>query len=361
MNSKKRKERKQMISIAVAAAILLLLIILYFVITNSVNGNDGDTDTTDTQAPMDIGTFTIADENYAELSALSYSYSGETLNFELSDNKWVIKEDPEFPVDQQKIFYMAQSVSDYGGFRRLSYTDSCLEAYGLDEPLYDISATYTNDSGTHTNRFRIGDKNALTGYYYFYQDGSSYVYMVNNSIFQYFSYMKSDLFVSYEVSGPEVKDMTALTVTAGENVIEIEIPESAAVKDEDGNIEYSPAEKIMSAMYHELRLKYKYCVDYSVTDAEKAEYGLDTPALSVKLDYVRYQSVSTEEGTSGAQISYDDTFSVHFGNKFTEVTKDEDGKESTVEKIYFVTDYSDIVYSADYATYLEILVAAGLE
>lgn len=361
MNSKKRKERKQMISILVAAAILLLLIVLYFVITNAVNDNDGETDTTDTQAPMDIGTFTIMDEEYSDLSALSYTYDGETLNFELSDNKWVLKDDPEFPVDQEKIFYMAQSVSDYGGFRRLTYTDASIENYGFDEPLYDISATYTDDDGTHTNRFRIGDKNSLTGYYYFYQDGSSYVYMVNNSIFQYFSYIKSDLFVSYDVPGPELEDMTALTVTSGENVIEIEIPESEAVEDEDGNIEYSPAEKIMSAMYHELRLKYKYCVNYSITDAEKAEYGLDNPALSVKLDYVRYQSVSTEEGTSDAKISYDDTFSVHFGNKFTEVTTDEDGKETSVERVYFVTDYSDIVYYADYATYLEILVAAGLE
>lgn len=360
MNSRKRKERKQMITIAVCAAVLLLLIVVYFAVTNTVNGGD-ETDTTDTEALMDIGTFTVADEDYTELTALSYTYNGETLNFELADGVWIISDDPDFPLDDEKLFYMAQAISDYGGFRRLTYTEDSITDYGFDEPLFDITATYTNDDGTYQNRFRIGDQNALTGYYYFYQDGSDYVYMVNNALFTYYSYVKADLFTSYDVPSPDVEDITAITLTAGENTVELEIPESAATENEDGTIDYSPAEKVMAAMFYDLHLEYRYSVDYSVTDEEKVTYGLDSPSLSVKLDYVRYQEVTTEEGTSGAQISFDDTFTVHFGDKFTVTGEGDDGEEITKERIYYMTEYSDIVYSADYASYLEIIAAAGLE
>lgn len=361
MNSKKRKERKQMITVAIAAAVLLLLIVVYFAVTNAVNGTGNDTDTESTEPAMDIGTFTVADEDYSDLTALSYTYSGETLSFELSGDKWILSDDPDFPIDEEKLFYMAQSVSDYGGFRRLNYTESSIEDYGFDEPVFDISATYTDEDGTHTNRFRIGDQNALTGYYYFYEDGSDYVYMVNNAIFTYFSYVKADLFVSYDVPDPDVEDITAMTLTKGETVVELEIPESAATENEDGTITYSAVEQVMATLFYDLHLEYRYSVDYSVTDEEKASYGLETPSLSVKLDYIRYQDVTTEEGTSSAQISYDDTFTVHFGDKFTVTGTDEDGNETETEKIYYMTEYSDVVYSVSYASYLEILASAGLE
>ncbi len=350
-----------MLTIAIAAAVLLLLIVVYFIITNSANEANGDTETTDTEALMDIGTFTILDEDYSDITEISYTYQGETFKFELSGDKWVLKDDPDYPIDQEIVFYMAQSISDYGGFRRLEYTDSCIEKYGFDEPLYDISVTYTDSDGSHTNRVRIGDQNSLTGYYYFYQDGSNYVYMVNNSIFSYFSYLKTDLFVTYELPTPEVKDITAMSVTAGGETLELDIPEVAATEDEDGNINYSEVELIMNTVCRGLHFGYQYYVDYNVTDEKNIEYGLDDPALTVAVDYVKYQSVSTEDGTSNAQISYDASFSVYFGNMFTVTSTDSDGNETISEKIYFTTDFSDIVYFADYTTYLEVLVHTGLE
>ncbi len=363
MNSKKRKERKQMITVAVAAAVLLVLIVLYFVITNTANGNDG-TDTTDTlPTNIDIGTFAVADENYNDLTAIEYTYKDETVSLEYTGKKWILKDDPDFPLDEEKVFYMAQSISDYGGFRRLAYTDTSIEDYGFDEPLYDISATYTDDGDEYTNRFRVGDQNKLTGYYYFYKDGSDYVYMINNTLFTYYSYLKNDLFVSYDVPDPDLKDINALTLftpDSGEDGIKIEIPDEPAKETEDGTIEYSAAEKIMAELFHELHLDYRHHAAYGIDGKKLADYGLDTPALTVKLDYLRYQSVATEEGTSSAQISFEDTFTVHFGDKFTVTEKDEDGKETATEKIYFMTEYSSVVYSADYAAYLAIATAAGI-
>ncbi len=350
-----------MITVAVCAAVLLVLIIVYFAVTNAVNGTDG-TETETTEPLMDIGTFAVADENYAEITAITYKYSGQTMSIELSGDKWILTDDPDFPLDEEKIFYMAQAISDYGGFRRLAYTEDSIENYGFDEPMFDISATYKSSEGEeHTNRFRIGDKNALTGYYYFYQDGSDYVYMVNDTLFTYFSYVKNDLFVSYDTPSPDLDDINSLTLTAGDKTVEIEIPEAPAEEDEDGKINYSPAELIMAEIEHGLHLDFLHAEEYGVSDEKLADYGLDSTALTVKLDYVRYQSVATEEGTSDAQMAFDDTFTVHFGDKFTETVKNDDGKETTLEKIYFMTDYSNIVYSADYASYLEITTAVGIE
>ena len=117
MNSYKRRERKQIITIIVTFAVVLALIVVYNVVRN-INSDTSD-DMPDDKGVE--GTFQIIDEDYKNVSALSHVHDWEELKFKVVDGKWTLEDDPDFPLDQTTVSYMAAAISDYGGFRRIDY------------------------------------------------------------------------------------------------------------------------------------------------------------------------------------------------------------------------------------------------
>ncbi len=362
MNSKKRKERKQIITLLVCVAVIILLVVVYAMVKNGFDG-PADTDTGLGVENMDVGTFTIIDETYSLMTKLSYTYDNNTISLEVAENKWILSENPDFPLDLEKVLLMTQAISDYGGYRRIAYDESKMASYGFDTPLYDITATYveSDDGEPYSRRYYIGDKNELTGYYYFYEDGSNYIYMVTDALFRYFSYSETDLFFEDTIPAPELSDITAMTATlAGQEPVALEVPETAAKENEDGVIEYTPLELIMNTLMFKVDLEYKNHVAFAVRGEKLAEYGLDSPALTLKLDYTKYVSVSTEDGSTGAQISLDDTVTVMFGNTANVTETDKNGVEVENTIVYIMLEGSETVYAVDADYYTEILVALGV-
>ena len=202
-----------MLTLIIAAAIILALILTYFAV-KALTDETEDTDPTLSDIG-EVGSFTIINEDYTLLTALSYKYDGETVSLHVEDGKWVFDDDKAFPVNQETVVYMMQAISDYGGFTRYVYDESRESSYGINDPMFDITVTYFDkreSESTHTRRFLVGDKNALTGYYYFYEQGSTYIYMVNDMLFPYFAYKRADLFLGTVVPQPKVKDIVALKV-----------------------------------------------------------------------------------------------------------------------------------------------------
>ncbi len=338
-----------MITLGICALVIIALVIIYAVIMNMSDEGGGE-DTTGMQDLADIGTFTVIDENYSLITKLSYTYNGNTLSFYIEDGKWHLQNDEDFPLDQDKLVYMSQAISDYGGYRRLLYSEDKLASYGFDKPLFDITATYYESDGenTYDKHYLFGNKNELTGYYYFWEEGSDYIYMVNDAIFQYFKYVKSQLFVTVKVPSPSLGDIQKITVTDSDGEHDIEIPETAAKADENGNYNYSAAEIIMNTLFTDVKLTYDTHKDYAVGSDKMAEYGLSDPSLRITVDYTEYRTIATEEGTSSAQAAYDATFTVIFGKT--------DG-----DTVYVTTEGSDTVYGAsleDYETILNALSKA---
>lgn len=356
MNSRKRKERKQIITLGICALAILLLIVVYSAVKNADRDESEESDTLEL---MDIGTFTIIDENYSLITALSYTYNGATLSFRIEDGKWVLDGEEDYPLDQEKLVYMSQAISDYGGYRRLTYKEGNDASYGFDDPLYDITATYYESSGdeTYSRRYLIGDQNSLTGYYYFREVDSDYIYMVNDALFSYFAYSKNQLFESVSTPSPELSDIKSLKVITPEKETDVEIPEAEAEADEDGNIVYSSAERIMNVIHQKIKLNYSNNVDYGVGEAKMAEYGLDSSAMKIVIDYTYYREVSTEEGTSSAKVAYDAEFTLLLGARATVSSVDSEGNETEREIVYVAVEGSDTVYSMSAEDYDEILDA----
>ena len=335
MNSKKRKERKQIITIVITMAVILALIVVYFIIRNATSEEPEETKANPFEFIGQNGTFTIIDENYALVTALSYSYAGETIPMHVEDGHWVMDDDADFPIDQEKIVMMSQAISDYGGFRRLQYDPSNESQYGTDDPLFDITVTYydsTNSDTTHTRNYKIGSKNAVSGNYYFHEQGDSYVYMVNDALFQYFAYMKADLFRNTVTPTPELADINALHVITEDGEYSYD---AATDTLETGTDEYHPVALIMEALPKGARLEYNDVVGYGVSGDGLSRYGLDKPAVTVELDYTEYVSVSTTDGGSTAKMPRDDQFTMMFGNTVA---------EGNVEYIYVTEKDSGIVY-----------------
>ncbi len=357
MNSKKRKERKQIITLVISAVVILLLVVLYAVIMNETKGDDED-ESTELEL-MDIGTFTVIEENYAYMTKLSYTRYGQTIDLEVKNGEWILSDDEDFPLDMQKVIYMTQAISDYGGYRRIEYKESSFDTYGFNDPEFVFVATYYETDGeeTYTRKYYFGAKNELTGYYYFYEEGADYVYMVSNALISYFDYTKTDLFKTETVPCPELEDIDSVEVTidGGEAVL-LEVPEAAATENEDGTINYSAVEVILDTFNLDIKLKYDTCVKYAISEDDLEDYGLVSPALKIAMDFTSYESVSTEDGTSGAQIARDDSFTILFGDTFVETAGDEDDVDE-VEYVYMTVLGSDIVYKLRTSHYADLITA----
>ena len=143
MNSKKRKERREIITLAVVCAVILVLIV--------VNGDSAETTGPSELGPGQDGVFTITEEDFTLMTKLSYTVNGGTVSLHADAlGRWALDEDEKFPVDQEKVAMMAQAISDFGGFRRYFYDSSLASDYGTDEPKLEITATYYNDTSLTT-------------------------------------------------------------------------------------------------------------------------------------------------------------------------------------------------------------------
>ncbi|MCD7776688.1 MAG: DUF4340 domain-containing protein [Firmicutes bacterium] len=375
MNSKKRKEMQQIRTIIISAVVVLLLIVVYFVVAGLSSEDDG-TDTTDTEDGED-GTFTIIDEDYTEMTSLEYTYLGETVSMHISSDgaTWVLDDDEAFPLDQEIVYYMAAAISDYGGYRRLEYVEDNYSVYGFDDPTYEITATYTDDDGcVSTNHCYVGAANSLTGYYYFWIEGDTYVYMVGDALFDYYSYTLISLFEAEDVPTPDVDDIVSLTIEYDGTAYEVDLEEEEeetteetessdeTSSDEDAEEEELPVNTIMSGLQYDVLLNYSNNIAYGVDEEGISEYGLDDPTATLTLVYKEYVDVDTDDGVSSAQIEQELTFILYFGDTFAvteESTDDTSSDEDTTEYIYIAVDGDDCVYRMLYEDFVTMLTAAG--
>ena len=355
MNSKKRKEQKQIITLVIAFFAVLALVVVFFVVKNAVS--DGDVgDTTGFYDVYDIlgqqGTFTLINEDFKLITALEYTYGGETVKAHIEGGYWTMTDDDDFPVDQEKFVMMSQAISDYGGFRQIVYREESREQYGIDEPLYDITATYLNSSDsdpadTHTVHVLVGKQNSITGYYYFYIPGSSYIYMVNDALFEYFSYKRAELFDNPATPAPTPGDVIALDIVTGDGEYHY---------DKEADTEEADSERVgktLESLPRSGALSYDNVEAYGVGEGELSSYGLDSPAATVSMKYYEYTTVPTADGGSSARMPKETEYFLLFGSRvaadggagYVYVTVKDSGIVYKISSIY-IDGIMDVVTNA---------------
>lgn len=269
-----------------------------------------ETETTTVAENTSTSILTLDAEN---VSALSWTYEDETMNFLYADGTWTNADDSVFPVDSLYLDTMITDLSDLIVTKTIDEPDD-LADYGLDEPICSITVTEAA-----TTEILIGDANAVGGSRYI-SIGDGKVYLAESTLLNDFSYTLFDLIEFEEI--PSMYNLVDLIVTTADREYEVASKTSDDTTTwyhyEDGNqivIDTDLAESFVDTI---ASMSWTSCLDYNVTEENLETYGLATPIMSVTATYENYSSEDTGEVDEDGNAIYEtittsDTFSLEIG------------------------------------------------
>lgn len=226
----------------------------------------------------------IVNVDSSEITYLSWNYEDETVAFSYSDDQWSCDDDSQMPVDQELMAEIAESLSQITSDKRVEDVKN-LGIYGLDDPQYTITI-----GADQTYEIAIGDESFTDGEVYI-STGDDYVYLTDAGLIDKISYSLYDLVEKAEI--PEMASVDEITVDK-ENGVDIVYQENAGycysdaytyyLKDGDNytQLDNENTEDMISTLS---TFSWGDCVNYNVQDSELADYGLDEPTASVRIQY----------------------------------------------------------------------------
>lgn len=248
----------------------------------------------------------IMEVNSEEVNVLSWECDTGVFAFHKDENGgWIYDEDEEFPVDDEKINGMLELFKEFG----VSFIIEEVEdfgQYGLDTPVCSIhmetdSATYEillgNYSAMDSERYvSVGDGNA---------------YLVKTDPLERFEIEISDVIHHDEI--PEFQDAAQIEFS-GEESERIVYEENSTstylaedvyfLEKEDDSLPLDTS-RVQDYLGTIKNLNLKDYANYKASEEELSAYGLDTPELTIAIDYLKTEEDSEEETK--------ETFVLHVG------------------------------------------------
>ena len=290
---------------------------------------------------------TILELPSESVQSLSWEYNGEVLSF-LKGEVWIYSEDENFPVSEDKInelleqfqplsaAFVIEEVEDFG-------------QYGLDNPVCTIHLTTAEQS----YEIKLGDFSKMDSQRYVsIWDGN--VYLVQNDPLDQFDAVLSDMIAHDEM--PDFDQVTSIQFSGAQDY--------AVSYEEDSSNTYCAedvyftqrgekslpldTDRVDSYLRKISNLNPTNYVTYNVTDEELATYGLDTPELTVTVEY-------TPKDEERAEV-----FVLHISRDPEEIKKpsdEDDGGDETVTA-YLRVDQSPIIYQISSDQYKDLMAAS---
>lgn len=232
--------------------------------------------------------------NVENAALLRYDIGNGEMAFESEDDVWVVQDDPDFPLAQT---YVQAIVAEFGNLqaeRKLEDGDE-LACYGLDEPAYWIELT--DEDGTAT-LIRVGDPTSedYTSFYAMVNEDET-VYTISSTSLDYLDYALEDMAQLDMMPTIGSGNLLRETITAdGESVT------YDAENDDD-------AEAIAKVAGGLGALSLDTEADYSVSDEDLAQYGLDeTSRITVEAVYTNDEEEETVTLFFGGESGQDTTY-----------------------------------------------------
>jgi len=226
-------------------------------------------------------------------SVKALSWETESENFSLrKDEVWLYEEDEAFPVDQEKINEMLEQFEAFGVSFVIEEVEDYSQ-YGLDEPVCTIHIEMEEES----YEVMLGNYSNMDSERYV-SIGDGNVYLVKEDPLNQFDVELRDLIQHDET--PYFEKTTAIQF-AGEKNYSIAYEEDSddTYCDDDVYFTENESEKkpldtylVNGYLSNISDLELANYVTYNATEEELASYGLDTPELTVTVDY----SCEDEEG-----------------------------------------------------------------
>lgn len=252
------------------------------------------------------------------VTELSWSYEDETVELTHSEEGWAYEADSSFPLNQSRPDAMVTTLADITVNKTIEEPAE-LSEYGLDAPVCTVRVTADEET-----EILVGNENTMDGGRYV-SIGDGKVYLVADSLLDEFSGGLYDL-----VEKETIPNLTYLkNVDIDGETVQLELcyleNSGLAYSDEytwflregDSYLTLDP-ELTDSLLNHLQTLYWNQCVDYKADEAALAEYGLDTPAVTVTADYTETVQVDTSETDEDGNTVYeteerDGTFTLEIG------------------------------------------------
>ena len=290
------KNRKKALIIAMiclaAAAVLYLLVV-------KMNQKEANSESDDSDDSL-----VISSVDSGQITAISYEKDGKSLSFIKEDGTWYDAEDKKFPVNQDSLTTMTNTLGAVSAIRKLEKPEA-LSEYGLDSPV--LTVRYTASDGKEAE-FIVGDTNDAAGGAYLKISGDDAVYLVSSDFADSFN---SDIYQLADMeSFPTITSdsITDISVNSNGHTLEIKNDsEGGQTVLENGKEQENCASSSVSQFISAVTgITFKSHVEYNCKDLSK--YGLDQPTAEVTVDYTTTETVSSgDSDDSESANSTDDT------------------------------------------------------
>lgn len=284
------------------------------------------------------------------VQSLSWEYNENSLAFH-RDEIWLYDEDENFPVSEEKINNLLEQFQAFGAAFIIEDVED-FGQYGLDDPVCTISLS-TEDQDYE---IKLGDYSKMDSQRYV-SIGDGNVYLVKHDPLDGFNATIRNLIDHDEV--PEFDRVTGISFSGSENYSVTYEEESADTYREedvyfvrqDGRNLPLDTHRVQDYLDYIGYLNLTDYVAYHAAEEELSAYGLDTPELTVTVNY------TVEE--DGQERS--DTFVLHVSQdpeeKKSSQEQEEDDKEGEITAYARVGD-SQIVYQISSAGYKHLMAAS---
>ena len=256
------------------------------------------------------GVLTDAASSYKELT---YCNGSTTLSFSLNDEgKWCWTNDPDFPLDQDYLTKMVNTLSALKPQQTITDGDT-LDAYGLSTPTQTLTAV--SDNG-QTTTIALGNATTDGNSYYMLMNGSETpVYIISDELSKEmavgiydmcllpdFPSLTEDQLTSITLAGPvttvlsAAHEETSADADSSSSGSSSSGSETTATTWSSGGADVTGDKQVQGIVEQVLGLSLDACVDYRPTDDAAALCGFDKPDAVITVKY-------TGEGSAGGTLT----------------------------------------------------------
>lgn len=181
MGGKVSKKNRQLLTIIGLCVLLIALIIVFFVATKHKDNSKKKE-----EAENNIELYSIKESDIAELH-----FKNSTAELTFVKNKWVLKDDTKYSLDQSKVETLVSDVKKMSATSEVTSDCTDLSQYGLKEPALQVDIT---DKDGNKKTLTAGDESvAGEGRYAYIDNDTKKVYMVESAFTSDFEITKKEL------------------------------------------------------------------------------------------------------------------------------------------------------------------------
>jgi hypothetical protein len=293
--------------------LIILLVVLVLCVGAYVGArvyNDNQTK----KAAADASASKITVIALSDIDELTWNNGTTTFTFAKSNGTWAYS-DAAFPLDTSYPEAVASTLASLSAVRKMDQPADSLSAYGLAQPAFTLTAA----SGSQKITLLIGSASGAN--YYAKIDGQDAIYTIGSSLVTEIQHNLADMAKIDTFPTLSEKNMTAVSLSSGgktlqlaKQTVESATDSSTATTGTDSSTTSSTGSSTQSVTYQWSgtqgggssssntslssliktlgALKFSACSAYNTAVGARTEYGVDTPTLSLTVQYTDDQGTA---------------------------------------------------------------------